>query len=251
MDRELQASGFKPLWVLEMAGLSRVYRMGRTEVYAVRGVSLRVATGEFVALMGPSGSGKSTLMHLLGCLETPTAGTYKLEGQDVGKLSSDERARVRNDRIGFVFQTFNLMTHLKALDNVALPLLYRGRVKSVKARAAEALAQVRPGRPRTPSPCGALRRRAAACRHCACPGRRPRHHPGGRTHRKPGYGHRERHHAAADRAAPQGAHHRAGHSRPPGSGARPTDRPYAGWPNHQRGARRCLLLTRCSQLCEA
>ena len=142
MDRELQASGFKPLWVLEMAGLSRVYRMGRTEVYAVRGVSLRVATGEFVALMGPSGSGKSTLMHLLGCLETPTAGTYKLEGQDVGKLSSDERARVRNDRIGFVFQTFNLMTHLKALDNVALPLLYRGRVKSVKARAAEALAQV-------------------------------------------------------------------------------------------------------------
>ena len=142
MDRELQASGFKPLWVLEMAGLSRMYRMGRTEVYAVRGVSLRVATGEFVALMGPSGSGKSTLMHLLGCLETPTAGTYKLEGQDVGKLSSDERARVRNDRIGFVFQTFNLMTHLKALDNVALPLLYRGRVKSVKARAAEALAQV-------------------------------------------------------------------------------------------------------------
>ena len=142
MDQELEASGFKPPWVLEVAGLSRVYRMGRTEVHAVRGVSLRVTRGEFVALMGPSGSGKSTLMHLLGCLETPTAGTYKLEGQDVGKLSSDERARVRNDRIGFVFQTFNLMTQLKALDNVALPLLYRGRVKNLKARAAEALAQV-------------------------------------------------------------------------------------------------------------
>ena len=132
----------KSQWVIEAQRLTKVYRMGKTEVHALRGVDLRVRAGEFLALMGPSGSGKSTLMHLLGCLDTPTTGTYYLEGRDVSALSDDERARLRGRRIGFVFQTFNLLPRLNALGNVALPLLYQGNVPDVEQRAAEALARV-------------------------------------------------------------------------------------------------------------
>ncbi|MBN1658321.1 MAG: ABC transporter ATP-binding protein [Anaerolineae bacterium] len=128
--------------VIETHGLARTYHLGSTEVPALRGVDLAVAPGEFVALTGPSGSGKSTLMHLLGCLDTPTAGSYRLEGRDVSRLSHDERARVRNARIGFVFQVFHLLPRLTALDNVALPLLYAGRVAEVRQRAAAVLDQV-------------------------------------------------------------------------------------------------------------
>src|SRR5512134_3622104 len=129
-------------WLIETEGLSRTYRLEPTEVPALRGVNVRVAQGEFVALMGPSGSGKSTMMHLLGCLDTPTAGRYLLEGRDVSRLTANERAQVRNHRIGFVFQTFNLLPRLSALDSVMLPLLYRGRVADAKRRASEALQRV-------------------------------------------------------------------------------------------------------------
>ncbi len=128
--------------LIETDGLTRTYRLGATEVKALRGVSLHVARGEFVALMGPSGSGKSTMMHLLGCLDTPTVGQYVLDGRDVSRLTASERAHMRNQRIGFVFQTFNLLPRLNALDNVMLPLLYRGHSADAKPRAAQALQRV-------------------------------------------------------------------------------------------------------------
>ena len=129
-------------WVIEAQGLARAYQMGTTQVLALRGVDLRIAPGESVALMGPSGCGKSTLMQLLGCLDTPTTGRYWLEGREVGALSGNERARLRRMRIGFVFQTFNLLPRLTALENVALPLLYQGRVADVRERAVSALAHL-------------------------------------------------------------------------------------------------------------
>jgi putative ABC transport system ATP-binding protein len=130
-------------WVIEAQALERTFRVGACEIRALRGVDLRIARGEFVALMGPSGSGKSTLMHLLGCLGTPTSGRYWLEGQDVSMLCSDGRARVRSTRIGFVFQTFNLLPRLTALQNVALPLLYQGHaLQRPLERAAHALRRV-------------------------------------------------------------------------------------------------------------
>ena len=128
--------------VIQTQNLTRTYAMGDSTVHALRGVSLGVESGEFVALMGASGSGKSTMMHILGCLDTPTAGRYLLESRDVSTLSKDERARLRNSRIGFVFQTFNLLPRLNALDNVALPLLYGHQDAGAKKRAGEALERV-------------------------------------------------------------------------------------------------------------
>ncbi len=112
--------------VIELENVKKVYRMGAVEVPALDGVSLQVQTGEMVAITGPSGSGKSTLMNIIGCLDSPTSGTYVLDGVDVSKLNDDALAKVRNQKIGFVFQTFNLLPRTTALDNVELPMVYAG-----------------------------------------------------------------------------------------------------------------------------
>ncbi len=112
--------------VIKIENVTKIYKMGDVEVPALNGVSFQVAPGEMIAITGPSGSGKSTLMNIIGCLDTPTSGTYILDGVDVSKLNDDEQAAIRNKKIGFVFQTFNLLPRTRALDNVELPRVYAG-----------------------------------------------------------------------------------------------------------------------------
>lgn len=129
--------------MIKVVDLKKLYRMGSETIYALNGVNLNISRNEYVALMGPSGSGKSTLMNLLGCLDTPSSGIYQLNQTDVSKLNDDELAEIRNKEIGFVFQTFNLLPRLTALDNVALPLVYAGLGRSARQeKAAQALQSV-------------------------------------------------------------------------------------------------------------
>ena len=125
--------------LIETRDLWKTYRMGSEEIHALKGVSIDITRGEYVAIMGPSGSGKSTLMNLIGCLDTPTKGTYLLNGKHVSEMNDNELARIRNEEIGFVFQTFNLLPRSSALHNVELPLVYAGvgaPDRTARARAA-------------------------------------------------------------------------------------------------------------------
>ena len=130
--------------IIQLVDFRRTYRNGSLEVHAVRGVTLDICPGEFVAIMGASGSGKSTMMNTIGCLDRPTSGHYYLDNVDVGELSRDDLAELRNSKLGFVFQGFNLLARTSAIDNVELPLLYdrSGRKLDTRAMAAEALTRV-------------------------------------------------------------------------------------------------------------
>jgi len=129
-------------WVIEANNLTKVYHMGDVEVHALRGLSLKIARGEVVAIMGPSGSGKSTLMNIIGCLDHPSSGEYILDGEDVSNLRDDQLASIRNRKVGFIFQSFNLLSRTSALLNVELPMRYAGITRGRKDRARQALEAV-------------------------------------------------------------------------------------------------------------
>ncbi len=128
--------------VIDARELTKVYKMGEVEVHALRGLSMRIMRGEVVAIMGPSGSGKSTLMNMIGCLDRPTSGEYYLDGEAVANLKDDQLAEIRNRKVGFVFQSFNLLSRATALANVELPIRYSGQSSGRRERARNALEQV-------------------------------------------------------------------------------------------------------------
>ena len=201
--------------VIRIEGVTKVYAMGDNKVYALRGVDLTVQPGEMIAVMGSSGSGKSTLMNILGCLDVPTEGRYFLDGTRVDGLSKNALADLRNQKLGFVFQGFNLLARTTALDNVELPLLYdrAGRWKDTPAQAAQALQRVGLGDRLDHHPSRAVGRTAAARRHR--PRARHRSHPaaGRRAHGQPGQPHHGGGHGALSGAERPGHHDSHRHAR--------------------------------------
>ncbi len=129
-------------WVIEAKNLTKIYKMGEVEVHALRGLTTQIARGEVVAIMGPSGSGKSTLMNIIGCLDRPTSGEYYLDGEQVSELKDDQLAAIRNRKVGFVFQSFNLLSRTSAISNVELPMRYAGFARGRKEKAIAALQAV-------------------------------------------------------------------------------------------------------------
>ncbi len=123
--------------IIKISDIKRSFLLGTEEIQVLKGINLEIEKGDYVALMGPSGSGKSTLMNILGCLDTPTSGTYILNNKDVSKLTDNQLAEIRNKEIGFVFQTFNLLPRTTAIDNVALPMIYAGKSKNERTQRAE------------------------------------------------------------------------------------------------------------------
>ena len=200
--------------VIRAEDLWRTYVMGAEEIHALRGVSFTVETGEYVAIMGPSGSGKSTLMNIIGCLDTPSNGSYVLRGKVVSEMTDDELAAVRNREIGFVFQTFNLLPRASALHNVELPAHLRRHAQAGAAGARPPGAgDGGAGRPREPPAQRALRRPAPARGHRPRPGHAALAAAGRRAHRQPRHRHRRGDHAALRAAARRGPHHHPGHPR--------------------------------------
>jgi putative ABC transport system ATP-binding protein len=154
--------------LIETRDIWKTYQMGDEEIHALRGVSIQIDRGEYVAIMGPSGSGKSTLMNLIGCLDTPSQGTYLLNGKEVSLMNDNELARIRNEEIGFVFQTFNLLPRATALHNVELPLVYAGVQKKRSSGSRQGGAREGRAHPAHASPAQrAVGRPAPACRHRA------------------------------------------------------------------------------------
>ena len=218
--------------VIVTRNLQREYDMGGEIVRALRGVDVTIRKNEFVAVMGPSGSGKSTLMNLIGCLDSPTAGEYWLNGHRVSELEDDELARIRNKEIGFVFQTFNLLPRATSLHNVELPLVYAGiGAKERREQATRGADAGRAERSDEPPAQRAVRRPAPARRHRPGAGQQAQHPSGRRADRQPGQRHGRGDHGAVQGAARNRADDRAGHPRARHRGARAA----AGAPEGREG----------------
>jgi len=172
--------------------LSKVYQMGETALHALRDVEMTIDPGEYVAIMGPSGSGKSTLLNLLGCLDRPSQGRYFLGGEDVSQLDDRRLSAVRGARIGFIFQSYNLIPQLNVIENIEVPMFYRGWSETRSESRARELADLVGRRPPDPPADRTERRPAATRRHRPGLGQRPRRAPRRRTHRKPRFTQRRR-----------------------------------------------------------